>query len=81
MSLVGEILDPDDEVCGVVASSRPKIDRIQIWTRGRDDVERLNAIGRRVWEGMALEGGEVKSVSMEFQVNYWEKSPAAFSSC
>lgn len=72
MALVGEMLDPEDQVCGIVASNRPKIDRLQIWTRTRDDsfVEKLNALGKRVVEYMALEGREVESMSMEFQVSH-----------
>jgi translation initiation factor 4E len=68
MALVGEILDPEDKVCGVVASSRPKVDRIQVWTRSRDDVEGINLIGRRILESMSLEGRESENMSMDFQV-------------
>jgi len=68
MALVGEVLDPDDEVCGIVASSRPKIDRIQVWTRGRDDPERINGLGKRIVEVLNLEGRDVEAMSMEFQV-------------
>jgi translation initiation factor 4E len=71
MALVGEMLDPEDQVCGVVASSRPKVDRVQIWTRSRDEstVEKLNGLGKRVVECLGLEGREVDSMSMEFQVS------------
>ncbi len=68
MALVGEILDPDDEVCGIVASTRPRIDRIQLWTRGRDDVDRINGIGKRILEAISLEGRNLEAMSMEFQV-------------
>ena len=77
MGLIGEMLDGGDEVTGIVGSCRPKMDRIQIWTRQRgldkdgkevgQMVERLNALGKRVWEMMRLEG-EVENVSIEFQV-------------
>lgn len=69
MSLVGEILDPEDKVCGVVASTRPKVDRVQIWTRDKDDVEGINQIGKRILESMALEGKEADSMSLEYQVS------------
>lgn len=69
MALVGEMLDDQDMVCGIVASSRPKVDRVQIWTRGRDDVEKLNALGRRAWDVMGLERGEAEHVSLEYQVS------------
>lgn len=75
MDLVGEILDPDDEVCGVVASTRPKVDRIQVWTRGRDDVDRINGIGRRILEAVCLEGRDVEAMSMEFQFNASNSTP------
>lgn len=76
MALVGEVLDPDDEVCGLVASTRPKIDRIQVWTRGRDDVDRINGLGRRILEAVNLEGRDVESMSMEFQVSHHDVSRA-----
>lgn len=69
MALVGEVLDPEDEVCGVVASTRPKIDRLQVWTRGRDDVNQINALGKRIIDTLALEGRETENMSMEFQVS------------
>jgi len=69
MALVGEILDPENQVCGLVASTRPKVDRIQIWTRIKDDVDAINLIGRRILEAMALEGRDVENLSLEFQVS------------
>ncbi|ORY33011.1 translation initiation factor eIF 4e-like domain-containing protein [Naematelia encephala] len=75
MSLIGEILDPSDEVCGIVASTRPKVDRLQVWTRGREDVEALNALGRRIVDCLALERGEVESMSLEFQYNSSNSTP------
>lgn len=68
MALVGEVLDPEDQVCGVVASNRPKVDRIQVWTRGRDDVDVVNRIGRGILEAMGFDLREMEAVSMEFQV-------------
>ena len=69
MALVGEILDPENQVCGLVASTRPKVDRIQIWTRIKDDVDAINLIGRRILEAMALEGRDIENLSLEFQVS------------
>ena len=69
MALVGEMLDPEDIVCGIVASTRPKIDRIQVWTRSKDDVEGVNSIGRRIMDMMGLEGREHDNISLEFQVS------------
>ncbi|WVF65353.1 hypothetical protein IAT40_000079 [Kwoniella sp. CBS 6097] len=75
MALVGEILDPEDLVCGVVASNRPKIDRIQIWTRSRDDVEKMNRLGKKIVEVMGLEGRDAECMSMEFQFNASNSNP------
>lgn len=71
MGLIGNTLDPTDEVCGVVASARPKVDRISLWTRSRADAdaESLNALGHRMKECMGLEDGDQNSVSIEFQVS------------
>ncbi|GFZ47218.1 hypothetical protein JCM24511_04961 [Saitozyma sp. JCM 24511] len=74
MALIGDVLDPENEVCGIVASPRPKVDRIQVWTRGRER-GRINEIGRRVWEGMGLEVAERGAASMEFQYNASNSQP------
>lgn len=70
MALIGEILDPENQVCGIVGSTRPKVDRLQVWTRGKDDVEGLNQLGKRIVEIMALEGRDADSMSMEYQVSH-----------
>ncbi|WVQ74483.1 hypothetical protein IAR50_004084 [Cryptococcus sp. DSM 104548] len=75
MALVGEMLDPEDQVCGIVASARPKIDRIQIWTRGRTDQDGLNKLGKRIVDVMALEGRDLESMSMEYQYNTSDSKP------
>lgn len=69
MALIGQILDPDDIVCGIVASNRPKVDRLQVWTRGRNDVAALNELGKRCMQLMGVEKDEMEFVSMEFQVS------------
>nr|XP_031861426.1 uncharacterized protein CI109_003030 [Kwoniella shandongensis]KAA5528498.1 hypothetical protein CI109_003030 [Kwoniella shandongensis] len=75
MALVGEILDPEDQVSGIVASNRPKIDRIQIWTRGRDDVDAMNNLGKRILDIMGLEGRDAECMSMEYQYNATNSNP------
>ncbi|KAF8168893.1 eukaryotic translation initiation factor 4E-1A [Pholiota molesta] len=37
MALVGEELEENDEICGAVVSLRSKVDRIQVWTRSKED--------------------------------------------
>jgi translation initiation factor 4E len=69
MALVGQVLDPDDRICGIVASNRPRGNRLQIWTRGREDVEGLNDMGKRCLEMMGIEPGEMEQISFEYQVS------------
>ena len=37
MALVGEQFDEADEICGVVASVRPKQDKLSLWTRTKSN--------------------------------------------
>ncbi|KAG6831669.1 hypothetical protein H0H87_004455 [Tephrocybe sp. NHM501043] len=67
MALVGEELEDGDEICGAVVSLRSKVDRIQVWTRSKDDVEKLNAIGRRLIK--LLDVSEADGIGLEFQYN------------
>ena len=69
MALVGEELEDGDEICGAVVSLRGKGDRIQVWTRSKDDVERLNSIGRKLVK--LLDISEADNISLEFQVSRW----------
>jgi translation initiation factor 4E len=66
MALVGEELDEGDEICGIVVSLRAKVDRIQIWTRSKQDVEKLNGIAKRMVK--ILDISEADSIGLEFQV-------------
>lgn len=66
MALVGEELEDGDDICGAVVSLRSKVDRIQVWTRGKDDVERLNGIGKKLVK--LLDVSEADSIGLEFQV-------------
>jgi len=66
MALVGEDLDEGDEICGAVVSLRSKVDRIQLWTRSKDDVEKINGIGRKMVK--LLDVSEADSIGLEFQV-------------
>ncbi|KAH9943526.1 eukaryotic translation initiation factor 4E class II [Amylocystis lapponica] len=67
MALVGEDLDEGDEICGAVVSLRSKVDRIQVWTRSKDDVEKINGIGRKM--AKVLDVSEADGIGLEFQYN------------
>ena len=66
MALVGEELEEGDDICGAVVSLRSRVDRIQVWTRSKDDVERLNGIGRKLVK--LLDVSEADGIGFEFQV-------------
>ncbi len=66
MALVGEDLDEGDEICGAVVSLRSKVDRIQLWTRNKDDVEKINSIGKKMVK--LLDISEADGIGLEFQV-------------
>lgn len=72
MALVGEDLDEGDEICGAVVSLRSKVDRIQLWTRSKDDVEKINGIGRKMVK--ILDVSEADSIGFEFQVWSYSRS-------
>ena len=66
MALVGEELEDGDEICGAVVSLRTKVDRIQLWTRSKDDVDKLNGIGKKLVK--LLDISEADNIGLEFQV-------------
>lgn len=67
MAMVGEDFDDGYEICGAVVSLRSKVDRIQLWIRSKDDVERVNSIGRKLVK--LLDISEADGVGFEFQVS------------
>ena len=68
MALVGEDLDEGDEICGAVVSLRSKVDRIQLWTRSKEDVEKINGIARKMVK--LLDISEADGIGLEFQVRH-----------
>lgn len=46
LSLIGETLHDDDDICGCVVSVRKPQDRISIWTANANSAELQKAIGR-----------------------------------
>ncbi|CAN8232588.1 unnamed protein product [Cochlearia groenlandica] len=47
MGLIGEQFDEADEICGVVASVRPKQDKLSLWTRTKSNEAVLMGIGKK----------------------------------
>ncbi|EIW51656.1 translation initiation factor eIF4e [Trametes versicolor FP-101664 SS1] len=74
MALVGEDLDEGDEICGAVVSLRSKVDRIQVWTRSKEDVEKINGIARKMVK--LLDVSEADGIGLEFQYNNEERPTA-----
>ncbi|GAB1522273.1 hypothetical protein RhiTH_005387 [Rhizoctonia solani] len=76
MGLVGQELDDrEDMICGAVVSLRSRIDRIQLWIRQKDDVERVNAIGKKLVKLLDLD--REPGIQLEFQFNSDERAPAS----
>lgn len=84
MALVGEQIDEDDVICGAggfyptlctrqppellsVVSLR-KVDRIQVWTRQKDDVEQVRLLGRKLVDLLEIKLNA--AVMLEYQVRY-----------
>ncbi|KAH7105055.1 translation initiation factor eIF4e [Auriculariales sp. MPI-PUGE-AT-0066] len=73
-ALIGEDLDIEgDEICGAVVSLRAKQDRIQVWIRSKDDVEKINSLGKRLVK--LLEVSEADGIGLEFQYNTDDRPP------
>ncbi|KAJ7108619.1 translation initiation factor eIF 4e-like domain-containing protein, partial [Mycena epipterygia] len=68
MALVREELEEDHNlICGAVVSLQSEVDRIQLWTRSKDDMEKLNSIGKKFVK--LLDISEADSIGFEFQYN------------
>lgn len=67
LALIGEELDENDDITGAVVSLRPKGDRIALWIRDKEDVDKINAIGRRFVSLLEVESEA--GVSLEFSPN------------
>lgn len=67
MAMVGEEFDEyGEDICGAVVSLRSKVDRIQLWIRVKEDVERVNGIGKKLVK--ILDVSETDGIGLEFQV-------------
>lgn len=71
LALIGETLDDNDLVTGAVCSLRGKGDRIAIWTRRKEPIDELNAMGEKLLDVLNLQ--HEPSVQMEFSFNFGSK--------
>lgn len=71
LGLIGEDFDPDNLVTGAVCSIRGKGDRITLWLRIKEPIEKVNEIGRRLLE--FLEIADEPGYQLEFGTNSGEK--------
>lgn len=80
MALVGEQIESSGgeseqgEICGAVVSLRSKVDRIQVWVRSKENVGRVNDIGKRIVEVLGI--SDTDSVGVEFQFNSEDRPPS-----
>lgn len=54
LALIGEELDNEDEICGVVISPRKVQDKLAIWTKNADSEQVVMAIGRKLRQVLEL---------------------------
>jgi translation initiation factor 4E len=54
LALIGEELDADDEICGVVMSPRRVHDKLAIWTRNASNSQAVLAIGHKLRQVLDL---------------------------
>lgn len=65
--------------CVPVVSVRHKIDRIQVWTRSKDNVEVLNSIAKKL--DKLLDLGNEPTIGLEFQVSSGTLCPTSLIPC
>jgi translation initiation factor 4E len=67
LMLVGETLDPDTQICGIIAAHRRNYIRLSIWTRDRNHSEANLAIGRRAKQELQLPALEYQDHKAGFE--------------
>ena len=68
MALVSEEeLDESDEICVAVVSLCLKVKCIQVWTHSKDDVEKVNSIGRKFVKLPDI--SKANGIGLEFHVS------------
>lgn len=64
--MIGEQIDEGDDICGAVISIRPKVQRIQVWLRNKNDFDAVERIGQTLLSVLDIgEPGIVSSLVFE----------------
>ncbi|TIA94491.1 hypothetical protein E3P81_00069 [Wallemia ichthyophaga] len=74
MGLIGEEIDEDDDITGAVVSTRPRGDRIQIWTR-MTSVDKCNQLAEKLIKMLEIDQDNNKNISLDFQFNQSNPPP------
>ena len=53
LALIGETVDPHDEVCGCVLSRRKYGDKIAVWNKSKNDRQAILDLGRRIQDALS----------------------------
>eukprot|EP00808_Paulinella_micropora_P007724 g71789.t1 len=65
MALVGEILDTDNVICGVVLSKRRSADRVALWTKAISSKSAIVALGKNL-RSMMLQSTRINGAGLVF---------------
>mmetsp|Transcript_18359 Transcript_18359/g.20407 ORF Transcript_18359/g.20407 Transcript_18359/m.20407 type:complete len:218 (+) Transcript_18359:129-782(+) len=69
LGLVGETLDPTNEICGAVCSIRKNADRIAVWNRRATDDSYIDELGEHLVRVIKAAGPPTNKVVMQYQVH------------
>ena len=76
LALIGEQLDDGDMITGAVCSIRGRGDRIALWLRNKEPIEKVNALGEHLLQ--TLEIGKEPGVQLEFSINSGGKASSKY---
>lgn len=67
--MIGEQIDEGDDICGAVISIRPKVQRIQVWVRNKNNFDTVEQIGQTLLRVLDIAEPNVVT-SFEFAVGH-----------
>mmetsp|Transcript_6077 Transcript_6077/g.10428 ORF Transcript_6077/g.10428 Transcript_6077/m.10428 type:complete len:197 (+) Transcript_6077:116-706(+) len=74
LSCIGERLDDDNQICGIVVSVRKAQDKISLWTRNRKDTNTTKLIGRRLKAELELP----ENITIQYYAHFGNAKQALF---